>query len=61
MITYTKDDLKEALTAIVSTIGKCEKVMPKLKPNSAQQTLLSRRIKALNISAQLIERELSAL
>jgi hypothetical protein len=61
MITYTKDELKEALTAINSTISKCEKVMPKLKPNSAQQTLLSRRIKALNISAELIERELSNL
>ena len=59
MTIYAKEELQEALSAIISTISKCEKVMPKLKENSAQQTLLKRRIKALQISVDLIERELS--
>jgi hypothetical protein len=58
---YTKDELEEALKSNVSTISKCEKALPKLKENSAQQTLLLRRIKALCISVELIERELSYL
>ena len=59
MADYAKQELEEALTAIVSTINKCEKVLPKLKGNSAQHTLLKRRIKALQISVDLIKRELS--
>jgi len=58
MTTYAREELEEAIEAIVSTISKCEKVLPKLKENSAQQTLLKRRIKALQISVDLIEREL---
>lgn len=61
METFTKEELSEALRAIVSTIGKCEKVQPKLKPGTPQHTLLVRRIKALNISAALIQREIDAL
>ena len=61
MAAFAKEELEEALGAIVSTINKCEKAMPKLKENSAQHTLLKRRIKALQISADLIERELSDL
>jgi hypothetical protein len=55
---YTKEELEEALRAIVSTISKCEKVQPKLKEGTAQHTLLIRRIKALNIASELIKREL---
>lgn len=55
---FSKEDLEEALRAIASTIGKCEKVEPKLKPGSSQHTLLERRIKALHIAAELIRREL---
>jgi hypothetical protein len=54
----TKEDLEEALRAIVSTISKCEKVQPKLKPGTSQHTLLTRRIKALHVAAVLIQREL---
>ena len=53
----TKEELEEALRAISSTIGKCDKIMPKLKPGSSQHTLLNRRIKALNIALELIKRE----
>jgi hypothetical protein len=55
---YTKEDLKEALRAIESTISKCEKVQPKLKEGTSQHTLLIRRIKALRIASSLITREL---
>ena len=61
MANYAKQELEEAIKAIVSTINKCEKVLPKLKENSAQHTLLTRRIKALQISVDLIKRELSGL
>jgi hypothetical protein len=60
MDVYTKEDLEEALRAIVSTISKCEKVQPKLKAGTAQHTLLIRRIKALNIASSLIRRELES-
>jgi len=59
MTNYTKEELEEAHRAIISTIGKCGKAMLKLKENSAQYTLLSRRIKAFRISVELIERALS--
>lgn len=55
---YTKEELEEALRAIDSTIGKCEKVLPKLKPGASQHTLLQRRIKALHIASVLITKEL---
>lgn len=55
---YTNEELTEALRAIASTIGKCEKVQPKLKEGTPQHTLLIRRIKALRIASALIEREL---
>lgn len=61
MTGYTKEELEEALKSNVSTIGKCEKALPKLKNHSAQKTLLSRRIKALHISVDLIKRALADL
>ena len=61
MTNYTDVELKEALRAIISTLNKCEKARLNLKEGSAQQTLLVRRIKALHISIDLIERELVSL
>lgn len=61
MRSFTESELKEAKKAIDSTIKKCEKALPKLKENSAQQTLLERRIAAFNISLELIEKELLEL
>ena len=61
MASYTKVELEEAKRAITSIIKKCEKALPKLKENSAQQTLLICRIKALCISVDLIEEKLSLL
>jgi hypothetical protein len=55
---FHKEELEEALRSIDSTIAKCEKVRPKLRPGSSQHTLLVRRIRALEIAAALIRREL---
>ena len=57
---FTRRELEEALGALASTISKCEKAEPKLKPGSSQHTLLVRRIKALRIATILIQRELDA-
>jgi hypothetical protein len=54
MDNFTKEELEEALRAIASTISKCEKVQPKLKQGTSQYTLLTRRIKALQIASALI-------
>lgn len=60
MSEFSQGDLEEALRAIASTISKCEKVQPKLKQGTSQHTLLTRRIKALNIASSLILRELES-
>lgn len=60
MISYTNAELKEALRAIASLLAKCEHSLPGLKENSAQQTLLRRRIKALQMAISLLEREASS-
>ncbi len=56
---FSPAELGEAHRAIASTLGKCEKIVPKLRPGTAQHTLLDRRIRALEIALALIERELA--
>jgi len=56
---YTNADLEEALKSITSTLSKCEKAFVKLKQGTPQYTLLQRRIKAFEVSIELIKRELS--
>ncbi|MBN2879971.1 MAG: hypothetical protein JXN65_10145 [Clostridia bacterium] len=56
---YTKEELTEAERALASLVSKCEKVRPKLKEGTSQHTLLIRRIDALKIAVQLINRELT--
>ncbi|MFA6161520.1 MAG: hypothetical protein WC766_05110 [Patescibacteria group bacterium] len=58
MKNFTKEELEEANRAIVSTIGKCEKVLPKLSKGTSQHTLLIRRIKAFHVASELIKKEL---
>lgn len=58
MNSYTKDELAEALRAIISTTSKCEKALLKLNQGTSQHTLLIRRIKAFHIASELIELEL---
>ncbi len=52
-------ELREALRAIDSTIGKCEKAYAKLAEGTPQHTLMRRRLKAFAIAADLIGRELA--
>jgi len=58
MIKYSKGELEEALKSLNSTLSKCEKAMPKLKENSAQHTLMVRRINSFRIAIALVKREL---
>ena len=55
---YTETELMEARRALASTLSKCEKVLLKLQPGKSQHTLTVRRIAALRIALDLIEREL---
>lgn len=59
MVSFTKEELEEAIRSTTSTLSKCEKVLPKLKEGTSQHTLLVRRIKALRISLVLMERDLN--
>ncbi|MFD1164023.1 hypothetical protein ACFQ2C_00220 [Sphingobacterium daejeonense] len=53
---HRKEELNEAKAAIMSLLSKCKKALPNLKENYSQQTLLERRIKALQIALNLIEK-----
>lgn len=50
----TREELKEALQVVSSTISNCEKMQPKFEEGTSQHTLLKNRIKALYISKELI-------
>jgi CxxC motif-containing protein len=54
---YTREELKEALQVVSSTINRCEKIQPKFGEGTSQHTLLRNRIKALYISKALITDE----
>lgn len=58
MSKYTKAELEEAKTALASTLHKCEKIDEGKKLGKSQQTLLDRRIKALRLALDLINREM---
>ncbi len=55
---YTIKELKEAMTALASTLQKCEKMQEGGKLQSSQKTLNDRRVKALRIALDLIEKEM---
>lgn len=55
---YPKEELSEALRAIVSLIGKLVKVGKKLRKGTPQATLLKNRLKALRIASALVKREM---
>lgn len=56
---YTEEELVNALNAVTTIISRVEKIQPKFKEGTPQNTLAVRRIKALNISLSLIKRELN--
>jgi hypothetical protein len=51
---FSKEELSEALRAVTSMISKCENAQQKDSLGQSQRTLLSNRIKALQISSALI-------
>lgn len=55
---YSKNELDEAKTALISTLHKCEKIDDGKKLGKSQQTLLDRRIQSLRLALDLIEREM---
>ncbi len=57
----TEIELKEAKNSLTSLLSKCDKATLKLEGKSSQYTLMVRRIKALNISLQLIDIELKKI
>ena len=58
MAEYTQAELEEARSALESLIRKCEKTREKLKPGSAQMTLLTRRMKAFRMAVAFISEAL---
>lgn len=54
---FTKEELKEALRAISSTLSKSEKVQLKLKAGTFQHTMTAQGIRAYNIAIALIKKE----
>ena len=55
---FTKDELTEALRAVVSVIHKCEKAQEKFPGGTSHHTLLKNRLKAMYIAKALIEEAL---
>jgi len=53
-MTYTKEELNDALRAIGSLINKCEKVQEKLREGTPQHSLTKNRIKAFRIASDHI-------
>ena len=58
MKSYSKAELEEAKTALASTLRKCEKIQEGKNLGASQQTLLDRRVRALRLALELIEKEL---
>lgn len=56
---YTVEELTEALKAVNSIIGKCEKAQEKFPEGNSHHTLLKNRLKAMYISKSLITDEIS--
>jgi len=58
-VNYTTEELEEAKISLTSTLWKCEKIQDGKRLGASQQTLLDRRVRALRLALDLIERELS--
>ncbi len=54
---FSGAELAEALRALESVRQKCAKIRPKMRPGSSQDTLLRRRLRAIEIACALIRRE----
>lgn len=54
---YAREEFKEAMQVVSSTISNCEKMHPKFAEGTSQHTLLKNRIKALHMSKSLMMEE----
>lgn len=54
----TKNEPEDAMTAIASTLHKCEKMQESSRLQSSQKTLNDRRVNSLRIALALIEKEM---
>lgn len=54
----TKEDLEEALQAMVSMVNRTEKLNGKFAPGTSQHTLQKNRLKALHIASSLLSQKL---
>jgi len=61
MEVFSSNELQDALRAITSTIGKCEKAQVKLREGTPQYTLTKNRLKAFYVAVSLINKELEAI
>ena len=59
MCCYTKQELEEAQASLASTLRKCEKIQEGGKLQSSQKTLNDRRVKALRLVLELLDREIA--
>ncbi|MGE7881765.1 hypothetical protein [Bacillus sp. NPDC094077] len=53
---YTQEDLAEARNVLIGLLPSIEKIYDKSRAGSPQRTLLERRIKALELSIQAIDK-----
>lgn len=60
MTSFVKEELEEALRAIISTLRKSEKVQLKLQEGTFHHTRIVREIRSYGIAIALMERELEA-
>ena len=56
---FTRDDLREALRALASMIGRSEKAQAKFPPGTSQHTLQRNRLRALRLAEALTRAELA--
>ncbi|MDT4761885.1 hypothetical protein [Sphaerochaeta sp. PS] len=60
MTRFSTEELQQALRALASLTGKCEKAQEKLKEPSSQFTLMQHRVDSLRIACSLITDQLEA-
>lgn len=58
MRNHTNQELEDARVSLASTLHKCEKIQEGGKLQSSQKTLNDRRVKALRIALDLIQKEM---
>ena len=58
MTAYKREELQDAIESLTSTLHKCEKMQINGRLLASQKTLNDRRVKALRVALELIEKEL---